>query len=448
MKADKWLWKLVLVFSILEIATGALSLITVISLDASRMLLTEKYARAIALAGSLRYLQAEEDQWALRVVLSADPNVYNELLNARKKFEDQVALLRTVDDSEMAKNTLDTIMARRRDLAGISEDSLTARLAGQSLQLTHQQLENKGRETNLAVVRDLDDFTHFEAENLAKERSKADALIYWLGLALVLSFVLLGLLFGVVIILFRKLEKSRSENIAQSQALAVARKEILEMVAHDLKNPLGAVKMTAEIMRETPDSAIRDVDELLEITVSSANSMENLISDLLDHSKIESGNLILECVDFDMSELLTKLIARYRLSANARDISLSSNIPSSLYTNGDPKRLEQVVSNLLSNAVKFTHAGGSVRVLLEDAGSVLRLSVADTGPGLTSDECKHIFERYWQVKTTASKGTGLGLSIAKSIVERHHGKLYVESSPGKGACFFIQLKKLERLATI
>jgi signal transduction histidine kinase len=106
----------------------------------------------------------------------------------------------------------------------------------------------------------------------------------------------------------------------------------------------------------------------------------------------------------------------------------------------DRDRVLQVLGNLIGNAIKFTPEGGTIKVRAEQRGAAEALfSVADTGPGIASDELPHVFDRYWQAKKKARCGTGLGLSISKGIVEAHDGRIWVESAPGQGATFFFTI---------
>ena len=118
------------------------------------------------------------------------------------------------------------------------------------------------------------------------------------------------------------------------------------------------------------------------------------------------------------------------------DHTVDENVPA---VAADRDRVLQVFGNLLGNAIKFTPAGGTVTIGAVNDGVEVRFSVCDTGPGIPPEHVPHVFDRYWQAKSTAKLGTGLGLSIAKGIVEAHAGRIWVESEPGRGASFIFTL---------
>jgi signal transduction histidine kinase len=184
---------------------------------------------------------------------------------------------------------------------------------------------------------------------------------------------------------------------------------------------------------------VRDVLLRLE---KSGRHLLGLINDVLDLSKIEAGQLTLSLSDYSMKEIVqTALTAVESLAAEKR-LGLKVVVPPELRPgHGDERRLTQVLLNLVGNAIKFTEVG-EVRVEVSASDEAFLVAVADTGPGIPEADQAKIFEEFHQVDSSSTRkkgGTGLGLSIAKRIVELHGGRIWVESSPGKGSTFWFTL---------
>jgi signal transduction histidine kinase len=241
-------------------------------------------------------------------------------------------------------------------------------------------------------------------------------------------------------------DRQRDEKMKLESDLSNARKEVVEVVAHDLKNPLSAMKMSLELLKdELGDLTLTNSEVAMgfQIAWRSIISMQRLIDDQLDHTKIESGQLVLDRILSNMTDLLRDNEMRFRPLLEAKGLTFITKLDRSMFSEVDSARIDQVISNLLGNALKFTPAGGIVELIGEIRGSQIVVKVKDNGPGLTKDAVSHIFERYWQVKESANKGTGLGLSIAKGIVEAHGGKLTCLTEVGQGCEFEFEISSAE-----
>lgn len=241
-------------------------------------------------------------------------------------------------------------------------------------------------------------------------------------------------------------DTQRDETMKLESELSNARKEAVEVVAHDLKNPLAAMKMSLELLKDELSEPSETNAEILmgfQIAGRSIQSMQRLIDDQLDHTKIESGQLVLERVILNVTDLLRDSEVRFRPLMEAKGLTLRTQVDRAMFAEVDSARMDQVISNLLGNALKFTPAGGTVELLGERRGSSIGITVRDNGPGISKEARAHIFERYWQVKETAKKGTGLGLSIAKGIVEAHGGQLKCTSEVGQGSEFSFYILAVE-----
>lgn len=241
----------------------------------------------------------------------------------------------------------------------------------------------------------------------------------------------------------------------KSQEAIKARDQILAIVSHDLKNPLGAIQMASEVMAdnleqiETPaQEAKEEVSDLLHtIEKSSAQSLY-LINDLLDLAQVEEGNLRIEKRPVYVSEILRDVVDLFKPLAYAKNLNLKVEFPKKeTPVLCDRRRLHQAISNLVGNSIKFTPEKGSVllkEALLDNTASI---AVEDTGMGIKPEALEHIFDRYWQPEETKKQGTGLGLFITKGIVEAHGGKIKAESSLGKGSRFTVNLPIQEEALT-
>lgn len=172
----------------------------------------------------------------------------------------------------------------------------------------------------------------------------------------------------------------------------------------------------------------------------SALNMSRLLEDLLDVAKSEAGGLAIEPAVTDVGSIVRTTVEQFRLQAAERSIDLSADTPEDLpRTRADAARVAQVLSNLAGNALKFTPKGGAVHLSAARADGEIVVSVADTGIGIAPENVAHVFDRFWQAKRAARASAGLGLAIAKSIVEAHGGRIWVESTEGRGTTFHFTL---------
>jgi PAS domain S-box-containing protein len=224
-----------------------------------------------------------------------------------------------------------------------------------------------------------------------------------------------------------------------SQEATRLRDEVLRVVAHDLRNPLNGILLSAESMLgfAPSGSAAREPLERIRRLVMRAN---RLIQDLLDVARMEAGKLSVEARSEEVAPLVRDAVELHRVLADDRRIHLAVEVPDGLPSiHADRDRLLQALSNLLGNAIKFTPGGGRITVRAERAGVDVRISVIDTGPGISAEEIPHLFDPFWQARKGAQGGAGLGLPIVKGIVEAHRGAIQVTSEVGAGSTFSMTL---------
>lgn len=236
-----------------------------------------------------------------------------------------------------------------------------------------------------------------------------------------------------------------SERAARSDAerLSHLKDEFLATLSHELRTPLQAIQGWATLLRGRK-SAEEDYHRGLEAIERNARVQTQIISDLLDMSRIISGKVHLEVQPLLLHEVLNNAIEAVRQSALAKDIRIQAILDSKLgLVRGDSDRLQQVFWNLLSNAIKFTAKGGRVQVVLERVNSHVEISVEDNGIGIRPDFLPYVFDRFRQADAAITRrygGLGLGLSIVKHLVELHGGVVRVKS-PGEnqGSTFIVSL---------
>jgi signal transduction histidine kinase len=217
-----------------------------------------------------------------------------------------------------------------------------------------------------------------------------------------------------------------------------ARDDLVAIVSHDLRNPVHTIHMAASFLLEVAPANDRRTQarKQLEVIQRSATRANRLIQDLLDVAKIQAGGLAVDPVAVEVQSLVNEVMESATPLAGAKQIRVSGETSSDLpQVASDRERILQVFTNLIGNAIKFTPRGGEIRILASHDSGEVRFTVADSGPGIPAEHLDHVFDRYWQAKSTAKLGTGLGLSIAKGIVEAHGGRIWVESPPGSGAQF-------------
>ncbi|MEX2582112.1 MAG: GAF domain-containing sensor histidine kinase [Gemmatimonadota bacterium] len=233
------------------------------------------------------------------------------------------------------------------------------------------------------------------------------------------------------------LENARLYRRAE-QAIA-SRDEVLAVVSHDLRNPVGRVRLAAQMLIET-DQVQEGARRTLGIVIRAADEMTRLIGDLLDVARIEAGTLSLEPAPVELLELLDRLHEAHAPAAGERSLEWRVERPAEgLRFRADEGRLLQALGNLAGNAMKFTPEGGEVRVeTVVESGSV-RIAVRDSGPGMDATQLAHVFDRFWQARPGDRRGAGLGLAITKGIADAHGGRLWLESALGSGTTAWLEV---------
>jgi two-component system phosphate regulon sensor histidine kinase PhoR len=224
--------------------------------------------------------------------------------------------------------------------------------------------------------------------------------------------------------------------------LETVRRDFISNVSHELRTPLASLKALTETLQEgaldDPPAAHQFLSRI-EIEVDTLTQMAN---ELLDLTRIESGQTTLDLESVDPKRIIASSADRMRAQAERANVNLSALITGDPlpFIRADVARIEQVLVNLIHNAIKFTRPGGDVALSLALGEGVVIFSVRDTGAGIPADDLPRIFERFYRVeRSRTSSGTGLGLSIAKHIIEAHGGKIWAQSEEGRGSEFYFSV---------
>jgi two-component system phosphate regulon sensor histidine kinase PhoR len=231
------------------------------------------------------------------------------------------------------------------------------------------------------------------------------------------------------------------QDLTRVRRLETVRRDFISNISHELRTPLASLKALTETLQDGALSDPEAAPRFLGRMVTEVDALTQMAQELLDLSRIESGQVELVLKPVSPKKLLVSAAERMRLQAERAGLALRVACPEGLpRVNADGPRVEQVLVNLIHNAVKFTRPGGEVTLLAEAGQGVVRFAVKDTGVGIPLDDVPRIFERFYRVdKSRAGGGTGLGLSISRHLVESHKGQIWAESTEGQGSTFYFTL---------
>jgi two-component system phosphate regulon sensor histidine kinase PhoR len=233
-------------------------------------------------------------------------------------------------------------------------------------------------------------------------------------------------------------------DITQLERLERVRQEFLSNVSHELRTPLTSIIAFVETLE---DGAIEDDEHnrrFLNVIRKNAERMHNLIDDILELSSIEAGIVKVEPRPVRLAALIEDITTALASRASAREVTLHNEVAGGETVYADARRLEQMLTNLIDNAIKFNHVGGRVTIRHQATAERDRISITDTGDGISAEHIERIFERFYRIDRARSRelgGTGLGLAIVKHLARAHGGEATVHSTPGEGSTFIIELPK-------
>jgi signal transduction histidine kinase len=253
------------------------------------------------------------------------------------------------------------------------------------------------------------------------------------------------LLVGINAYILDRSESQKDLLFARLEDAIRARDDFLSIASHELKTPLTSLKIQTQLRQRLLEKGQHEqlspdrLNSLFEADNRQLNRINRLIDDMLDISRIRSGQLSLQREEVDLCGIVREVVERFQAQASAEDGELSMQLCDSVPGHWDRFRIEQLISNLISNAVKYGN-GKPVVVSVSSAGSFARLSVKDDGPGIAVEDRERIFHRFERaISANLVSGLGLGLYISREIARAHHGRIWVESKPGLGSEFIAEI---------
>ncbi|HEX6843696.1 MAG TPA: HAMP domain-containing sensor histidine kinase, partial [Actinomycetota bacterium] len=224
------------------------------------------------------------------------------------------------------------------------------------------------------------------------------------------------------------------------EQLERSRRDLVANVSHELKTPIAAIRAHLENLLdgvERPDPAT------LQVMLDQSDRLGRLVDQLLDLSRLESGEVPLHREDVAVGPLVARVVSEIAVARDAADVTITRDLDDDLPAlDADAERLHQVLYNLVDNAVRYTPPGGRVTIAAHRHNGSVEISVADTGVGIEPEHLPHLFDRFYRVDAARSRddgGTGIGLAIARSVVEAHGGRIRADSQPGHGSVFTVDL---------
>ncbi|MEI7730941.1 MAG: hybrid sensor histidine kinase/response regulator [Verrucomicrobiota bacterium] len=238
----------------------------------------------------------------------------------------------------------------------------------------------------------------------------------------------------------RRQKRELQASYARLQELEHLRDSLVHMVVHDLRSPLSVMLMGIRMLGTSPLAQDPDSKDILQTACSCANTLEKMVTQLLDVSRLEAGQMPLAKKECDLAQIAQTALASLGALASGRQVSLSLSATEPVPAVCDPDLIRRVIENLLGNALKFSPATGAVQLAVTREGLNARIAVSDHGRGILPEYHQKIFEKFGQVECREKRlGTGLGLAFCKLAVEAHGGRIGVESTVGQGSTFWFEL---------
>jgi signal transduction histidine kinase len=429
------------------IATGFFAVWSLHATGQRHERLDETYASTVVMAYDLKAEEDHGDSLTPLFVLTGDPAFVARIAASHDRFDAILGRLSRTGLSPDAARSLTRIAAiegRLRLAVGHGEEM---RLGGASSDETDAYLREHAGPLARAIRGELETFVQQTSSSYAHEKHRdqqltADYLaLGWAGGALALPLMVgIGYVVQRAISRRRAREASATRLAERQREASEARKTAVEVVAHDLRNPLAAILFSAEDLLQDPHiGATPDLRRRVQTLSDAAGSMSRLIHNVLDETRIEAGALVLNRRPTDLAELLPRVQAQFSAAASRKGVDLCAEAAGGVRAMIDPDRIEQVLCNLTANALKFTPPGGKVSITAALDQDHLVLRVTDTGFGIAAEDLPRIFDRYWQDTHGGRQGAGLGLSICRAIVQAHAGVIDVASQPDAGSTFTVTL---------
>ncbi|MCL2045240.1 MAG: cell wall metabolism sensor histidine kinase WalK [Oscillospiraceae bacterium] len=248
---------------------------------------------------------------------------------------------------------------------------------------------------------------------------------------------------GILATTFNDMAQQIETMLEELRKAEKLRQEFVANVSHELRTPLTSIRTYAETISETEQLAREKQTEFLNVILNESDRMAEIVRDLLELSRFDSGTTVMSVSEFSVEQSLRNIYIAVALEAQRHEQEINMNVENELpMIKGDRSRIEQVFMNIVSNALKYTPDGGRIDIICGCATSNIWIKISDTGIGIPEADLGRVFDRFYRVdkaRARESGGTGLGLSIAKEIISRHNGDISIESKQGEGTTVTITL---------
>jgi signal transduction histidine kinase/ActR/RegA family two-component response regulator len=407
-----------------------------------------EHSYSVMLAARDAELEMRRVQLAARAYLfSPDKRFLAEKDSAQRDFNTKLAKIAVLvaEDPDQEQRLLE-ISSLKGTWFRTIDNLLESRDAGHLSQALFEQVRSQSQALSGALRDFADAEQRLRAHRDSKQR-RADYILLFTVPLLSAAIIIFLCYWGLREVNraaedFRRALADTEHAKASAEEASRAKDRFLANISHELRNPLNSILLWSSTLlaqENLNDHARRG----LQAIERGVRAQTQLVEDLLDISRIESGRLRLDVQSVNLADIVKTAVESMRAAAQVKSISLQELIdPKADHVAGDPGRLQQVVWNLLSNAVKFTPVGGRIQVRLERINSHVEITVADTGQGIEPGLLPYVFDRFWQADDSSGRqhGMGLGLSIVREIVKMHGGSVMAHSDgPGQGSTFTVRL---------
>jgi two-component system phosphate regulon sensor histidine kinase PhoR len=231
------------------------------------------------------------------------------------------------------------------------------------------------------------------------------------------------------------------QDLTELRNLQTMRRDVIGNISHEFRTPLAGIKAMVETLRDGAVDDKETAEDFLARIDSEVDRLTQLVAELTELSRIETGKAELKKEPLDLNQLMDEVIAQLNPQTERQKIAISQNFAADLPSvSADKDRVRQVIANLVHNAIKFTPAGGRITITSRELEGSVVVDIADTGIGIPKENLARVFERFYKGdKARAGEGTGMGLAIAKHVIEAHRGSIWVRSEEGKGSTFSFSL---------
>ncbi len=429
---------------VITVMTGSLAVIALRHTAGSEADLAHQYADDLLQVERLRF-QAERIVATMRgFLVMREPDYLDRVKAATTELDARLAELRAATPASASADDLEAVRRLAHTYADSARD-----VANEDPPAVVRSIDHMLKPLRSDLQQHLDALAYRERASfedaLVRSRARAGRAGVVVGLAAGVGLVLSALLAAAVM---RRLARQHGEQrkaTEDARRAAASRQEVLAIVSHDLRGPLGTVIMGSDLLGMTLGDSRTSSESRRHLSAIrlAADRMKHLVDQILDADQIDAGKLQLSFEMCDVGGLLRTALDVFAAAAAHAQVMLHAEpLDKPAVVRADKERILQVLGNLIGNALKFTSPGGAVVLRARSMTRGVELEVADSGSGIPADQLAHLFDRYWQARRgdgSRATGVGLGLYICKKLVEAHRGRIWVDSQPGKGSCFHFTL---------